>query len=168
MARKPAARQPLQRPDGLKYWPPARQAAWLGLLEAHRRVVRTLDRDLGSVRGLGYRGYELLARLAHCGAGRLRMSALAEQTLLSQSRVSRMVDELERDGLVAREACQDDSRVVFVSITERGLELLREAQDTFFATVEEQLFRGLSQRDVEELGRILGRIASDGADDDAR
>jgi DNA-binding MarR family transcriptional regulator len=57
---------------------------------------------------------------------------------------------------------------VFVSITERGLELLREAQDTFFATVEEQLFRGLSQRDVEELGRILGRIASDGADDDAR
>jgi DNA-binding MarR family transcriptional regulator len=166
MARRPADPELLQRPDGLKYWPPARQAAWWGLLEAHRRVVRTLDRDLGSIRGLGYRAYELLARLAHCGAGRLRMSALAEQTLLSQSRVSRMVDDLQRDGFVEREPCQDDSRVVFVSITERGLEILREAQDTFFASVEEQLFGGLSERDVEELGRILGRIAPGGADGD--
>ena len=132
-------------------------------MEAHRRVVRALDSELGAGHGLAYRAYELLARLAHCGPGRLRMSALAEQTMLSNSRVSRMVDELERNGLVEREGCTDDSRVVYVSITESGRELLGEARSTFFATVEEQLFGRLSPRDVEALARILGR-----APDEAR
>lgn len=139
-------------------------------MEAHRRVVRALDSELGAGHGLPYRPTSCWP-LAHCGPGRLRMSALAEQTMLSNSRV-RLVDELERNGLVEREGCTDDSRVVYVSITERGRELLGEARSTFFATVEEQLFGRLSPRDVEALARILGRApdghAAEGAASGAR
>jgi DNA-binding MarR family transcriptional regulator len=152
---------------GLKYWPAARRAAWLGLMETHRRVVRALERDLEGAGGRGYKAYELLAGLAHSRDGRMRISEIADHTLLSQSRVSRMVDDLERDGLVARGPCDDDSRVVFVSITEDGLEALHEVQDAFFASVEEQLFGRLSEREVEELARILGGALSDGSVDDS-
>jgi DNA-binding MarR family transcriptional regulator len=145
-------------------WPRAGEAAWLGLMEAHRRVVRALDAELVAGHGLAYRTYELLARLACCGPDRLRMSALAEQAMLSQSRVSRMVDELEREGFVVREGCTDDSRVVYVSITERGRELFGDAQDTFFATVERELFGRLDPEDVEELARIWREVLGDAPD----
>jgi DNA-binding MarR family transcriptional regulator len=153
--------EPLREPGGLDGWTPSGEAAWLGLMEAHRRVVRALDAGLAGSHGLGFRAYEVLARLGDRGTGRLRMTALAEQTMLSQSRVSRIVDQLERDGLVVREGCTDDTRVVFVSITDRGRELLGRARDTFFAIVERELFGRLSPRDVEQLARIWGKALRD-------
>jgi DNA-binding MarR family transcriptional regulator len=157
----------LEPDERLEDWSPARRAAWLGLMETHRRVVRALARDLEAAGGRGYKVYELLAGLALREDGRMRMSELADHALLSQSRMSRLVDDLERDGLVERIGCGDDSRVVFVSITEAGTEVLDAARPAFYASVEEQLFGRLSEREVEELARIWGRVLADGRDDAA-
>ena len=64
--------------------------------------------------------FEVLMRLARSPQQRLRMSDLAGQTSLSTSGVTRVVDRMDRDGLVRREACASDRRSSYAVITEAG------------------------------------------------
>jgi DNA-binding MarR family transcriptional regulator len=150
----------LQTPDGLKYFPPEREAAWIGLLQAHAELTRALDAELASRHGVSLSAYEVLNRLAHAADGHLRMSVLAERSQLSLSRVSRVIDTLEQRGFVARRSCPGDSRVVHATITPEGRRLVGEAQETFFEVVERRFLARLSGEEVEVLGSLLGRLVS--------
>src|SRR3954454_24952130 len=75
----------LQTPDGLKYFAPEREAAWIGILQAHSELTRALDAARSNRHGLSLSGYEVLSRLAHAEGGHLRMSLLAERSQLSLS-----------------------------------------------------------------------------------
>ncbi|GAA2680690.1 MarR family winged helix-turn-helix transcriptional regulator [Actinoplanes palleronii] len=68
--------------------------------------------------------FEVLTRLARSPSDRLRMTDLAGQTTLSTSGVTRVVDRMERDGLVRREACPSDRRSSYAVITEAGQDRL--------------------------------------------
>jgi DNA-binding MarR family transcriptional regulator len=148
----------LLTPGGLKYLPPAREAAWIGLLQAHTELTRALDAALTARHGLSLSAYEVLSRLAHAPEGHLRMSQLAERAQLSLSRVSRVIDALEQRGLVARRSCATDSRVVHATITDEGNALVAQAQETFFSVIEDRFLGRLSCDEVEALGGLLGRL----------
>src|SRR5258708_13628163 len=106
------------RPDGLKYMTPGGAAAFLGLIRAGETLGRELECDLEREHGIGLRAFEVLLFLALFSAdGRLRMVDLMQRRPLSQSRVSRLVAELEARGLVARAPSGDDRRGVDVAIT---------------------------------------------------
>lgn len=152
--------------QGLKAFPPEREAAWFGLLAAHAELTRGLDGCLSAQHGLSLSAYEVLSRLAHADDGHLRMSELAGQSSLSLSRVSRVIDALEARGLAARRSCDSDSRVVHATITPAGQELLAAAQDTFFATVESRFLGRLSCDEVGLLGDIFGRLIERGPPED--
>ena len=68
--------------------------------------------------------FEVLMRLARSPERRLRMTDLAAQTSLSTSGVTRVVDRMERDGLVCREACPSDRRSSYAVVTAAGLSRL--------------------------------------------
>jgi DNA-binding MarR family transcriptional regulator len=148
----------LETKDGFKYLPPHREAAWLGLLQAHAELTRALDAALHTRHGLSLSAYEVLARLAHAEQSTLRMSQLAERTQLSLSRVSRVVDHLQDRGLVERKSCATDSRVVYAAITPAGKSQIAEAQETFFEVIEERFLGKLSCDEVTTLGTIFTRV----------
>ncbi|MBE3008356.1 MarR family transcriptional regulator [Microbispora sp. NEAU-D428] len=75
--------------------------------------------------GLSEVDFETLIRLARSPERRLRMSDLAAQTSLSTSGITRVVDRLERDGLVERHACATDRRASYAVLSEVGAERLR-------------------------------------------
>jgi DNA-binding MarR family transcriptional regulator len=58
----------------------------------------------------------------------MRLSTVASATGLGLSRVSRIIDILERRKLVERPSCPDDARAVDAHLTKAGLALAREAQ----------------------------------------
>ena len=62
--------------------------------------------------------------LADAEGERLRMGELADRLLLSRSGITRLADRLERQGLIARERCDDDGRGYFAHLTEAGRELV--------------------------------------------
>src|SRR5687767_2681993 len=64
--------------------------------------------------------FEVLLRLARSPGGALRMSDLAAQTSLTTSGITRLVDRLERGGLVQRVACPSDRRGLLAEITPAG------------------------------------------------
>ncbi|MEN3538680.1 MarR family transcriptional regulator [Microbispora sp. ZYX-F-249] len=75
--------------------------------------------------GLSEVDFETLIRLARSPQRRLRMSDLAAQTSLSTSGITRVVDRLERDGLVERHACASDRRASYAVLSTAGAERLR-------------------------------------------
>ena len=53
------------------------------------------------------------------------MQELADRVLLSKSGLTRLIDRMERDGLVDRSPCPDDRRGTFAKMTDDGLRALR-------------------------------------------
>ncbi len=76
--------------------------------------------------GLGEVDFETLIRLARSPGHSLRMSDLAAQTGMSTSGITRVVDRLERDGMVCRRACATDRRAQYATLTDAGLRRLEE------------------------------------------
>ena len=129
----------------------ARRDAWMGLLRVHAAVTRALDADLLLHCRLSLSAFEVLARVACAPEGHLRISDLAQATLLSQSRVSRIVDALEAAGHLERRSCPTDSRVVHATITERGRRLADEAAAVHAAAVDARFLAHLGEAQVAEL-----------------
>src|SRR5947209_12432021 len=98
--------------DGLTTWSDTHADAWIGLLETHKRLTRALDAELEAEHGLTLSGVECLGRLAAADGRSLRLSALAAETGLSLSRISRIIDALESRMLVARRSSAADARAV--------------------------------------------------------
>jgi DNA-binding MarR family transcriptional regulator len=145
--------------DGLASWSDTHAEAWIGLLETHKQLTRALDAELDAQHGLSLSGLELLGRLAAAEGQHLRLSVLAQETALSLSRVSRIIDLLEARHLVQREPCPEDARAIEAHLTEDGLSLARQGQATHFASVQQRFFDQLEPGELEILARVFGRLA---------
>jgi DNA-binding MarR family transcriptional regulator len=150
--------------DGLASWSAQHAEAWIGLLETHKRLTRALDAELEAEHGLTLSALEVLGRLAAAENRSLRLSVLAGACGLSLSRVSRIIDALEARGLVERRAVQSDARAVEGHLTPAGLELVRCAQATHFASVKRRFFDQLSAEEIAVLGEIFSRFSPAGTD----
>src|SRR3954452_1086028 len=137
--------------------------AWRGFLRAHAALVRDLDAELQSAHGLSLSSYEVLLLLAGASNRRLRMTELAKATLITLGGVTRLVDRLEREGLVQRERCASDARGILAVLTPAGLEKLREAGPTHRAGIRRRFLSQLTVAQQEELERIWSAIVPEGA-----
>src|SRR5918997_1290968 len=79
---------------------PAELGAWRGMLRVHSALVKALDAELLATHGLPLTSYEVLINLQAAPGRRRRMAELADGVLLSRSGTTRLVDRLERDGLL--------------------------------------------------------------------
>src|ERR687885_1351029 len=103
---------------------PSELGAWRGLLRVHSALAKALDAELAAEHDLPLSSYEVLITLQAAPGKRCRMAELADRVLLSRSGMTRLVDRLERDGLLVRDTCSDDGRGCFAVLTEAGEELL--------------------------------------------
>jgi DNA-binding MarR family transcriptional regulator len=150
--------------DGVAEWSERHADAWIGLLETHKQLTRMLDAELESRYGLSLSGLELLARLAAAPERCLRLSALAAQAGLSLSRVSRIAVMLESRGLIERTPCPDDARAVEAHLTAAGLTVMRDAQCTHFASVQQRFFDQLRPGELDVLAEVFGRFSERAAE----
>lgn len=133
--------------------------AWRGFLRAHSCLAKRLDAELERAHGLPMTSYEVLHHLDDAGAGRMRMCDLAEQAQLSRSGLTRLVDRLERDGLLERCSCQHDARGAYACLTELGRERLTQARGTHMAVVREHFFSRFSEPELDTLAHLWDRLA---------
>lgn len=133
-------------------------AAWRGLLRVHAALFKALDAELEAEHGIPLSSYEVLISLRSAPERKLRMADLAERVLLSRSGMTRLVDRLEREGLLAREQCSRDARGCYAALTERGDAFLEEARPTHLAGVRERFLRHFSPAELERLGECWERV----------
>ena len=134
-------------------------AAWFGMLHAYATVVRELDGDLVAQHGLPLNAFEVLLRLAGTGDGQMRMSELARSVVLSLSGLSRLVDRLERDGLLERRTCPSDARGFYATITPAGRTRLEAAKVDHFAHLHRRFLDRFSAEELEQMASYWARLA---------
>ena len=137
--------------------------AWRGLLRTHAMLVKRLDAELEAAHGLALTSYEVLLHLWHAEDNRMRMCDIAESVLLSRSGLTRLVDRLERDGLVERVSCADDARGAYAHLTETGLEKLQEARGTHLQGVRNHFLSHFKPEELDLLGGAWDRVGAGGA-----
>jgi DNA-binding MarR family transcriptional regulator len=128
-------------------------AAWHGLLRSHAFLVKRLDAELEQACGLPLTSLEVLRHLQCANGARMRMCDLACSVMLSRSGLTRLVDRLERDGLLCRVSCVHDARGSYASLTDAGRARLESACETYLRLVRE-LF--LSRFDAAEQRDLVG------------
>jgi DNA-binding MarR family transcriptional regulator len=132
-------------------------AAWAALLRVHAAVVPKLERELAA-QGMPLSWYDVLLELNAAPGRQLRMSELGARVVLSRERVSRVVDELERAGLVRRERNPDDKRSLFAIVTPQGRARLRAAAPTYLAGIDRHYTGHLRADEIKVIRTALGRV----------
>jgi DNA-binding MarR family transcriptional regulator len=138
--------------------------AWRNFLRVHATLTRELDEELRRAHGLPLTSYDVLVNLEGAPDRQMRMSELADAVLLSRSGLTRLVERLEREGLLARADCPGDARGSFAVLTDAGMLRLAEARKTHLAGVRERFLSAFSGEELEQLGdnwrRLLDRAES--------
>ena len=132
--------------------------AWRGMLRVHAALTKALDAQLEAEHGLPLSSYEVLLFLADAPGQKMRMSELAESILLSRSGLTRLVDRLERDGLIARQTCAQDARGSYAKLTPAGARKLTDARVTHLAGVRALFLDHLGPDEQELLGELWARV----------
>jgi DNA-binding MarR family transcriptional regulator len=88
----------------------------------------------------------------------MRMSDLAATVILSRSGLTRLVDRLERDGLLARESCPSDARGAFAKLTPDGRRRLQAARETHLAGIRSLFLEQLSPAQLDALAEAWEQL----------
>ncbi len=128
------------------------------MLRVHSALVKQLDAELSSAHKLPLSSYEVLLNLEAAPGQRRRMAELADSVLLSRSGMTRLVDRLEKDGLLRRDTCTDDGRGAFAVLTEKGAAALAQARRTHLDGVREKFLKQFDESELRVLAEYWERI----------
>lgn len=132
--------------------------AWGSLLRVHATLLPRLDDRLKAEVGLSLAWYDVLLELNGADGRRLRMTDLGDRVVLSRTRVSRIVDEMERAGLVAREENDEDRRSAFAVMTAEGRRVFLRAAPRYIDAIHDEFATGLSVEQLRALHDALSRV----------
>lgn len=139
-------------------------AAWRGFLRVHAALFKELDAELQAEHTMPLSSYEVLLTLHSSPDGEMRMSEIADSVLLSRSGLTRLVDRLERDGLLERRDCPTDKRGALAAITDEGRRRFEAARHTHLAGVRSRFLERLGAEDLDRLAAAWERVLPGAAD----
>ena len=128
------------------------------LIEAHNELHNALQRNLDAQAGVPVSWLGVLIRLARSPDSRLRMTVLARDMTMSTSGLTRLIDRMEAEGVVRREACPEDRRGLLAVLTEQGRSLLASTAPCHVADLEQLLGGALDETELDQLTALLRRV----------
>jgi DNA-binding MarR family transcriptional regulator len=135
------------------------QALWRALMEVVQALPRALDDQFVRETGLTMTEYSVLVALSEAPDREMQLSNLASATSLSLSRISRVVDSMEKRALVSKCKSDSDGRSSLAVLTDTGLRTLQAAYPGHLARVRRIVFGHLDKADVVATLPVLRRIA---------
>jgi DNA-binding MarR family transcriptional regulator len=144
--------------EPVRWLTPEEQQTWRAFLRGSTLLFDRLDADLVETLGLTLADYEILVRLSEGPRRGLRMSELADQALVSRSRLTYRVDRLVAEGLVDRRPCPSDRRGSLAVLTAAGRRRLERAAPIHVEGVLNSLIDRCSPRDLAAIGRVFGAV----------
>lgn len=146
-------------PDASTMPSPSVIRAWVRLMRAQRLVLAAIEQDLKAA-GLPPLGwYDVLLELVRVEDGRLRPYEIEERTLLAQHNLSRLLDRMEKDDLVRREAFADDGRGRWVVISEAGHAMQSRMWSVYGAAIQKHLGAKLDGTRADQLADLLALLS---------
>lgn len=136
-------------------------SVWRLFLTAHARLLERIELRLAQADLPPLDWYDVLFTLKEAPDYRLRLSDLAEKVLLSRSNLTRLVDRLEKAGLLRRDACPSDRRGTFAVLTEAGLAMQQQIWVVYADAIADYFACHLQdEEEIKTLQRVLSRLLS--------
>jgi DNA-binding MarR family transcriptional regulator len=133
-------------------------AVWKQLQWATALIMSRFRRDLASA-GLRLEQFDVLAHLAWARSGTLPLheltASMAVADSLSRSGITRLLDRMDRDGLISRTVSTADRRRFDISLTPAGRRRFEQAWPAHADGIGRYFVQPLTPRDIGDLGRIL-------------
>lgn len=139
--------------------PESHLEAWRKYYVSFWRIYGAIEADLAAAGLPSLSWYDALYELYLAPDRHLRMSELARSALLSRSGLTRLVDKLEKEGLIARQACPTDGRVQHAQLTAKGVDVLRKIWPVYRAGIARYFGSHLSHAEAKALATVFGRVA---------
>ena len=136
---------------------PAEEAAWRKYIVASRRLYEALDEDLAS-HGLSLSDYEILVHLSDAKDRSLRMSDLADKTILSRSRLSHRIKYMEGKGWVERQKCDSDKRGTWAVMTTKGWNAIVKAAPDHVESIRNRFIDQISKADQANIAAAFEKV----------
>jgi DNA-binding MarR family transcriptional regulator len=135
-------------------------SAWIALVRARDAVLGAIEGDLkaADLPPLGW--YDVLLELVRAPGGRLRPFEIERQTLVAQYNLSRLLDRLEKEGLIAREPCADDARGQWVVVTEKGRAMQARVWKVYAKAIQKHVGDRLDDKAAATLTDLLRRLTA--------
>ncbi len=128
---------------------------WRSFLAVSVRLTDALDESLQVDSSLTLTDHEILFSLARAQDRRLRMSDLADEVLVSRSRLTYRINRLTEVGYVERQACADDRRGLWATLTEQGASALEAATPAHDANVRQRFIDPIPRQHQQSLTEIF-------------
>jgi DNA-binding MarR family transcriptional regulator len=128
------------------------------LFETYAGLSSALEKRLADECDLPAQWFEIMLRIARSPGHRLRMCDLAAQVALSPSGLTRAIDRLEEAGLVTRNACPEDRRVAWASLTPAGLTRIEDAVPVHLSHLDEYFTSVLSDDELVQLSATMRKL----------
>jgi DNA-binding MarR family transcriptional regulator len=141
--------------------------AWVRLLRGHAAMRRTLDAALRTSHELTVNDFEALLLLSRADGRQMRRVDLAEGLQLTASGVTRLLDGLERHGLVEKQTCAKDARVTYAVLTGAGGRRLKEASLSHVGAIKALFEERFTREELATLAELLARLPGAGAGDES-
>ncbi|GAA2850733.1 MarR family winged helix-turn-helix transcriptional regulator [Paenarthrobacter ilicis] len=130
---------------------------WESLFRSQVAVMRKLQSG-PAFKALPVKEYDVLFTLSRCPSGQLRLNEINDKVLLSQSSLSRLVDRLEKRGLVERTIAPDDGRGVLLSLTGAGRDLQKAIGRDHVRDIAQLVGPALTTEEQRELLRLTEKL----------
>lgn len=140
-----------------KWLTPSEESAWRKYIVASRRLYEALDEDLAA-HGLSLSDYEILVHLSDAKDRSLRMSDLADKTILSRSRLSHRIKYMEGKGWVERQKCDSDKRGTWAVMTTKGWNAIVKAAPDHVSSIRNRFIDQISKADQGNIASIFEKI----------
>jgi DNA-binding MarR family transcriptional regulator len=130
-------------------------AAWSALLRLHAALVPVIDAELTAATGIPLGWYDVMLELNYAPDRRMRMTELGRAAVLSRSRVSRVVDELERQGYLVRVPNPEDRRSSYAELTAQGRAAFKKAAPIYLTAIRKSVGDVVPDGEAPALRRLL-------------
>ncbi|NLS04653.1 winged helix-turn-helix transcriptional regulator [Rhizobium sp. P32RR-XVIII] len=138
---------------------PSITRVWVRLMRAQRLVLMAIEQDLkaAALPPLGW--YDVLLELTRAKDGKLRPYEIEEHTLLAQHNLSRLIDRMEKEGLVQREVFHEDGRGRWVLVTEAGRAMQARMWTVYASALQNHLGTKLDDARANQLADLLAALS---------
>ena len=140
------------------------EAAWRALARVVIVLPRLIDAELLLRENLTLTEYLVLVVLSESPERSRRMNDLVAEVPITSSGLTRLMERLERQGIVIRERAASDGRGHVAVLTDAGLDRLRSAWPVHLDHVRRIVLANLRELDLPTLTRALDAIAAHEAD----
>ncbi len=130
-------------------------SAWRIFIKTHAMIIEKIEQDLAEQKRVPLTTYDVLLALYEAPDRKLRLGDLNKKVVLSKSGLTRLVDRLEREGLIRREKSEEDRRGAYAALTEAGETELRRAWPVYARGIKQYFAAQLSEGDLQSLHTAL-------------